>query len=49
MRKKTRRLYIGDVPVGRQPDNGAIHDNTKTSDVKATVEQILELEKEAAI
>ncbi|MGI6703221.1 MAG: flavodoxin-dependent (E)-4-hydroxy-3-methylbut-2-enyl-diphosphate synthase [Clostridia bacterium] len=47
MRKKTRRLYIGDVPVGGgSPITVQSMTNTKTSDVKATVEQILELERE---
>lgn len=45
-RKKTKRIYIGDVPVG---DGAPIvvqsMTNTDTRDIKATVEQIKELEK----
>jgi (E)-4-hydroxy-3-methylbut-2-enyl-diphosphate synthase len=47
MRKNTRRLYIGDVPIGGgSPVSVQSMTNTRTSDVKTTVEQILELEKE---
>lgn len=47
MRKNTRRLYIGDVPIGGgSPVSVQSMTNTRTSDVKTTVEQILELERE---
>ncbi len=45
-RKKTRRVLIGNVAIGMdEPIRIQSMTNTKTADVKATVEQILALEK----
>ena len=47
MRKNTRKIYIGNTPVGgRSPITIQSMTNTKTTDVAATVRQILELERE---
>ncbi|HOO12439.1 MAG TPA: flavodoxin-dependent (E)-4-hydroxy-3-methylbut-2-enyl-diphosphate synthase [Bacillota bacterium] len=47
MRKNTRKIYIGNTPVGGgSPITIQSMTNTKTYDVKATVQQILELERE---
>ena len=46
MRKKTRRINIGGVPIGGgAPIAVQSMTNTKTHDVKSTVEQNLKLEK----
>jgi (E)-4-hydroxy-3-methylbut-2-enyl-diphosphate synthase len=47
MGKNTRKIFIGNTPVGGgSPITIQSMTNTKTSDVKATVGQILELERE---
>lgn len=47
MRMKTRRINIGNTPVGGGSSiTIQSMTNTKTTDIKATVEQILELERE---
>lgn len=47
MRKNTRKIYIGNTPVGGgSPITIQSMTNTKTTDVAATVRQILELERE---
>ncbi|NLX86216.1 MAG: flavodoxin-dependent (E)-4-hydroxy-3-methylbut-2-enyl-diphosphate synthase [Clostridiales bacterium] len=47
MGKNTRKIFIGNTPVGGgSPITIQSMTNTKTTDVKATVRQILELEKE---
>jgi (E)-4-hydroxy-3-methylbut-2-enyl-diphosphate synthase len=47
MGKNTRRIYIGNIPVGGgSPITIQSMTNTKTTDVAATVRQILELERE---
>ncbi len=47
MNKRTKTVYLGKIPVGGgNPVTVQSMTNTKTSDVKATVAQILELEKE---
>ena len=44
-RNETRRLYVGKVPIGGgAPVAIQSMTNTKTKDVKSTVEQILKLE-----
>ena len=45
-RNETRKIFVGDVQIGGQ-DKVVIQSmtNTKTKDIKATVEQILKLEK----
>jgi (E)-4-hydroxy-3-methylbut-2-enyl-diphosphate synthase len=46
-RNETRKIFVGDVQIGGQ-NKVVIQSmtNTKTKDVKATVEQILKLEEE---
>ncbi len=47
MGKNTRRIYIGNIPVGGgSPITIQSMTNTKTTDINATVRQILNLEKE---
>ena len=44
-RRKSRRIYVGNVPVGDgAPISVQSMTNTLTSDVKGTVSQILEME-----
>ena len=44
IRKKTRKIYIGDVPVGGDsPITVQSMTNTKTNDVSSTLKQIMEL------
>ena len=49
VRKKTRKIYIGDVPVGGDaPISIQSMTNTLTSDVSSTVAQIKQLEEAGA-
>ena len=49
IRKKTRKIYIGDVPVGGDaPISIQSMTNTLTSDVSSTVAQIKQLEEAGA-
>lgn len=49
MRRKCRQIMVGDIPVGGDaPISVQSMTNTLTTDVKATVEQILELEEAGA-
>ncbi len=48
-RRKSRQVFVGKVPVGGDaPITVQSMTNTRTHDVKATIEQILELEKAGA-
>lgn len=45
-RRKTRKIYVGDVPVGGDaPITVQSMANTKTEDVKATIEQIKQMQE----
>ena len=49
IRKKTRKIYIGDVPVGGDsPITVQSMTNTKTNDVSSTLKQIMELSEAGA-
>ena len=48
-RRKSRRIYVGDVPVGDgAPISVQSMTNTVTSDIKATIEQVVALEEAGA-
>lgn len=47
MRKTTKKLYVGNVPIGGgSPISVQSMTNTRTSDVSTTLKQIIELQKE---
>ena len=49
IRKETRKIYIGDVPVGGDaPISVQSMTNTKTNDVSSTLKQINELAEAGA-
>ena len=48
-RKKTRKIWVGDVPVGGDaPISVQSMTNTETTDIKSTIKQIDELEDAGA-
>ena len=48
-RKKTKKIWVGDVPVGGDaPISVQSMTNTETTDVKATIKQIIDLEDAGA-